>query len=365
VRGSFVHVPLGQTQGTDAVVLDGALPEEARGGRLVALSLSRSLAAEAHGDFARVDGILTLGLPRAVTPTGEEPLLSSWQDWQGRDNVEAESAGAEARIRFLLSNEAAAPRFQPRQPTDAGPVPVLVSPGVAAAAGGDGSIPLRLPGGLLRGRVVAVAERFPSTSGDFVVADESTAFVAANAARPGALVADEVWLDAGSPQRADALRSALARPPFDRLAVESRAALERRLRDDPLARGSLFTVGAAAAGAAVLAFVGLLLLVAADARDERRELRDLEAEGMGPRALRRHVRLRAGLVAVLGLVGGFVLAAVLAPLVVDLVSVTAAAATAEPPLVVRIGWPLLLAGLAAAAALAAALVLAATRRTPS
>jgi ABC-type antimicrobial peptide transport system permease subunit len=147
--------------------------------------------------------------------------------------------------------------------------------------------------------------------------------------------------------------------------VESRAAVERRLQEDPLSRGSLLTVAAAAVGAGLLALVGLLLLVAADARDERRELRDLEAEGMAPRALRRHVRLRAGLVAALGLAGGLVLAAVLAPLVVDLVSVAATARTPEPPLVVRIGWPLLVGGLAAASALASVLVLAATRRTPS
>ena len=50
----------------------------------------------------------------------------------------------------------------------------------------------------------------------------------------------------------------------------------------------------------MLAAVGLLLTVVGDLRDESGELYDLEAQGATPRDLRRHVLLRAAIVAVLG-----------------------------------------------------------------
>ena len=84
------------------------------------------------------------------------------------------------------------------------------------------------------------------------------------------------------------------------------------LRADPLARGALATLAATAALALALALVGLLLGVAGDRRDERGELFDLEAQGAAPATLRRHLRLRALLVAVFGLAGGIATGAILA-----------------------------------------------------
>ena len=114
--------------------------------------------------------------------------------------------------------------------------------------------------------------------------------------------------------------------------MTSRAAVQHELESDPLARGSLATLTGAALAAALLALLGLALLLAGDARDEGRELFDLEAQGAGPRTLRRHLRLRAGLVAALGPRRGARDRGAALVLAVDLVTLTANASAPEPPL---------------------------------
>jgi hypothetical protein len=358
-RGDFVHVDLGQTRGRRDVVLRGMLAERARGGRVVALALRRALAVEGHAtDFARVDGVLRLGRLAAAGPEGRTAILPDYEDWHGVDNVELTAAERGAAVRFLLAGEGGAPRVQPRQPTDGAAVPVVASPGLAGMVGEDGLLPVRVGSARLRARVVATARRFPTASGEFVLGDERTLFVALNAERPGAAAPNELWLGTASPA---ALEARLAEPPFAVLERSSRSALERELRADPLARGSLAGLAAAAAVALLLGLAGLALLLASDLRDERDELLDLEAQGVGPRALRRHVRLRAALVAALGLVGGLLAGIALAALVVDVVTVTATAAAAEPPLVLALDARLVALAVAASAVLAAAVVAALTR----
>jgi ABC-type antimicrobial peptide transport system permease subunit len=151
--------------------------------------------------------------------------------------------------------------------------------------------------------------------------------------------------------------------------VTSRSAVEAELHGDPLGRGTLVTLLAAAIVALVLALAGLVLVLVGDLRDERGQFLDLEAQGAGPGLLRRLTRLRAGLVAAVGLLGGLVGGALLCALVVRLVAVTAGSGDAEPPLRLTLDWPLIV-GAAAAYALAAALIVggvtagAFRRRTP-
>jgi ABC-type antimicrobial peptide transport system permease subunit len=123
--------------------------------------------------------------------------------------------------------------------------------------------------------------------------------------------------------------------------------VEARLRHEPLARGSLLTLAGAALAALALAVGGLLLALVNDLRDERGELLDLEVQGATPAALRRHLRLRAGLVTVAGLLGGIALGAVLSVVVVDLVALTANAALPQPPLRLYVDWGTLGVGAAA------------------
>jgi hypothetical protein len=345
--GLFARIPLGTAKGRHGT-LRAPIPPDASRGRIVALELSRPLSVEGHGDFARVDGVLTL-----APATAGGTVITDYAGWVGLDNVDATGS----RLRFLLSNEAANPRFQPSQATDAAPIPVVATPGLAAAAGSGGILPLRLPGGSVPVRVVGTIRRFPSAYGDFVLGDERSLYVAMNSASPGTAVPNELWLSGP-----DDLGAKLEQPPFAPLSVASRAAVEERLRADPLARGSLAALTGAALVAFLLALVGLAVLLAGDARDERRELFDLETQGAGPGTLRRHLRLRAAIVAALGLLGGLAAAALLAILAVDLVTLTAGASLPEPPLAIAVDWRLVTLACAVYGALTAGLVALSTRR---
>ena len=194
-----------------------------------------------------------------------------------------------------------------------------------------------------------------------MLADAPTLSVALAADAPGAGAPTEAWLIAPR-GKAAALDSALTQPPFNVLTVTSHRELLSQLRSEPLARGTLLTLGGAALVALGLALVGLLLGVVADVRDERGELFDLEAQGAEPSTLRAHLRLRSGFVAGFGLVGGIVTGAILAILIVALVTLTAGAISPEPPLVLGVDWPVLLLGFVVYAALAAVVVGIATRR---
>jgi ABC-type antimicrobial peptide transport system permease subunit len=119
----------------------------------------------------------------------------------------------------------------------------------------------------------------------------------------------------------------------------------------------------AAAGlvALALSLVGLALTVAVELRDEAGELFDLETQGMGPAALRRQVRLRAGAVLLAGLVGGLALGAVLALVVLKALAVSANSTEPVPPLVLAPDWPVLLLGSVVFVALALGVIALLTR----
>ena len=170
-------------------------------------------------------------------------------------------------------------------------------------------------------------ERFPTIDGDAVVADATLAATALNADSPGAAVTNEVWIDGP----ADMLARRLSEPPFNVLALTTRADLESELETDPLTRGALWTLIGAVAAGAFLALAGLALLLAADA---------------------------------LGFVGGVVIAAALAALVVDMVAVTATRAAPEPPLLLSLDWTLIALSGVVYAVGAAALILLTTRAVP-
>ncbi len=359
--GDYAQLELGSPDDERTRTLAADLPTEAQGGRIVALTVSPPVRVqERGGEGAPLELTLELGELRARTPGGRVPL-GGYEGWLAVNGIEAETGSDGATIAGTLS-ESVTSRFRPAQPSDEQPLSVIASPAVAAAAGPGGDLALRVAGEQVVARVAAVAERFPGAGEDFVVADRNLLGTALNAARPGIAVSNEVWLGAATAQELDELAATLARPPYDVLAVESRAELERSLRDDPLARGTLLTLLAAALVALGLALVGVLLGVVSDVRDERGELDDLEAQGARPAVLRRVVRLRSLVVVSVGVLGGLVTAALLGLLVVDLVSVTADARATELPLRPAIAWPVLVAALAAGVLAATALVTAASRR---
>ena len=196
--------------------------------------------------------------------------------------------------------------------------------------------------------IVAHARHVPSVDGDFAVADLSTWLAAANAAEPGVAAPSEIW--------------ASRRPPALPLQVTSQRATERGLRGDPIARGSTALLLVVAAVALLLAVAGLVLTVLGDRSGERSSLRDLETQGATPAQRRRHVRLRAAVVGVLGFGGGIGAGAIVGTLVVAVVTVTAGAQAALPPLALVFDWPHVAVALAAVALVSAVAALAMTRR---
>jgi len=353
--GGAIGIRLGTTSGR----LAAAVPPTARGGLLVSFTFDLTNTG-LHGvpnaginAAAVAQGTLTLGSPR-IDGT-ELPL--HFADWNGTGGITITGPG---RLRYVVTGDAVA-RFRARQPTDDRPIPMVVSPTLAAAAGPGGVLPVNVATGTVVGRVVGTVHRIPTVDEDVVIADGPTVATALGANAPGTGTANEVWLDAAS-GREDAVAAALRRPPFDALDVTAHDALLADLRSEPLARGTLLTLASAALAALALSLVGLLLVLVSDLRDERGELFDLEAQGAVPDTLRRHLRLRTGFVAVFGLVGGIATGVALAALVVALVTLTASAGSAQLPLLLGIDWPILLLGLLVYFLLAAVLVSATTRR---
>jgi hypothetical protein len=183
--------------------------------------------------------------------------------------------------------------LRPDQPTDTRPVPVLADPRTAASATADGRLELGVDGLPVAARVVGVLKRFatlgPGAAG-YVVADDATLAAALDAQLPGQGRADEPWISTDHPAR---LRAGLGTGPLSQLGVSFRAAIERRLRSAPIARGVLGALFAATGVAAVLAVLGLLVAIVGRTRDQTVE-RDLAVLGVGPRAIRRELSSPGG-----------------------------------------------------------------------
>jgi hypothetical protein len=328
--GGFLELKFGDVRPGPLRPLRARVPDEAREGLLVGFRIQVTGPRNADA-FENVDtGTLSLGPLRAGS------RFVPYDGWIGAGGVRRLAGAGPVRMRYVVSNEVYS-HFRPRQPTDGQLVPAIVSPAVAASADPDGVLPVDFSGQQLVMRIVGIAQRMPSVDGDFVLADESWLHTALNGELPGSGLVQEVWLRVPAHERAT-VAAALAAPPFNVLAHRSRTAVESTLRHEPIARGSLVTLGAAALAALVLAVAGLLLALVNDVRDERGELLDLEIQGATPAALRRHLRLRAALTTAAGLVGGVALGAVLSILVVDFVALTANAAVPEPPLRLYIDW---------------------------
>ena len=303
----------------------------------------------------------------AIVPSGELDLgplldrgreLTEWQGWRLSTGGDVLAHGGGARVRYAFQDTGRHLVLRQPQRTDDAPLPVVVSPEIARAAGGvGGTTTLDLQDTQLEARVVGIASRFPSVpadTGPFVLADEAWLSTAIDSNAPGEGTPREVWIDApGDGGRAGA---ALSRPPFAGLDVASRAAEEDRLASDPLAHATAVALGAAGLLALLLAVLGFWVGVVSELQDEKSDFFDLEAQGLPPAAMRRQLRLRGAILLVVGLAGGLALAAVLSRLVVSLIRVSATTGVPEPPLRLDPDW--LAGGLGVVALLTAALLVA-------
>ena len=358
-EGDFEFVDFGRTRfgffgpgGQGRAVVTATLPADARGGLLTGFTLD--IPTKGTKVFVpQISGVLSLGRIRAVGP-GVNTTLPGYASWLGVDGAKPlGTTDGVARVRYVIT-PALSTRFRSREPSDEGPIPVVVSPNLAAAAGPGGILPVTIVDQQFLARVVGVADRFPTLTGSFVVADEQWLTGVLNGAVPGSGQIVEVWVDGGrDPGRVDA---ALTKAPFSELQLQTASGAVEALQADPLSHGTLATLAAAAIVALALALGGLLLAVVSDLRDERGELHELEAQGASPADLRRLLRLRALVVAAIGLAGGLATGAVLSTLVVGVVRLTAGADTPVPPLRLDLDWTLLAAAFAVYVLAAAALV---------
>ena len=269
----------------------------------------------------------------------------------GSGGITARVTGRTARLRFAVgTNEPA--RFALREPTAGHPVPVAVSPAIAAGAGKGGLLPLDVLGARVVTRVVAVVRHFPTTHGDVVLADRRTVATAINAVSPGPPFYNEVWIDDPAPAR---VAATLERSQFSVLDITSREALAAASTSSTVARAARLLLAVGALAGLALTLLGVALASTTELRRRRGELLDLEAQGMEPRALAAFVRLRILLVSCVGACVALAAGVVLSLLVVETVRIALGDSSPDPPLVIDLDWPLLL-GSGAGVVVAVALI---------
>src|SRR5262245_50775176 len=362
-QATYLSLDLGEAR-RGPNVLRAALPQAARGGRIIGLTVEMPPAASFSAAHAAAEGgapdvfsvgRLLLGQPRA----GPERLHVDYRDWvAATSTAPTASKAAEAlSIRYLLTMEQPF-RLRPRQLTDDQSLRVIACPALADAVGSDGVLPLRIGSAVVNAQVVERASLFPSLRCPFVVADEGALETAVSASAPGAAVADEAWIEGPSGLAPALQREAGATP----VAVTSPRAIEAQLRDDPLARGTVAVLAAGSLVALVLAVLAVLLVVSVELRDESGDFFDLESQGMAPATLRRQVVLRIGSLAGFGVLCGLVTGAALTAVISELVAVGAGRSVPVPPLRLHVSWPELVLGLLCFAAAIGVTLAVATRR---
>jgi hypothetical protein len=350
--GYFQAVSLGRPNGGRWETRRARIPAEARGGRVVGIRFDPPIRTQEPGAQTGGAARATVELAPLRAHRGFRDLaVTSYRGWVGTTGARVSGRANTLRVELALSTQVQT-YLRPRQPTDGHDLPALASRSLSALAGRDRRLNIAVNGEPISLRITSDASRFPgipasSARSDFIVADRDTLVSALNASAPGAGFVNEIWINARTPRALERLDSELQRSPFNVLALDSRTSRERTLRSDPIARASTLLLRFAAIAALALALLGLLVSAASDVRDEADELFELEAQGMTPRNLRRHLRARSGLTLVAGLVGGALLGLLFALVVVKLVALSAGTTSPDPPLVLSVDWRVLaVAGLA-------------------
>ena len=358
--GIFERLTLAGRLGPGKAPLDRSLPDRLAGAHILALGIGSPPAEE----FVPLQGSLTIA-PLVLAGPQRTARVAFGRAWEAAPGGSlALAPGAAATLRYQLGGSLRSTQLRVRQPTAREPVPAVVSPSIARLANQAGRLSLQLDvGPPLDLRPVATAAQFPTAgSGQFAVADLGRVSAVLNTKTPGSGVPAEAWLSLRRGAHASGILAALRRAPFRATAIRARAQLQRRLSADPLAQSVIWALLAASALGLTLGLLGLALAVAEQLHDPRGELRDLEALGMPPEALRRQVRLRAALLAALALAFGLAGALVLNHLITALVDIAANGTAPLPALLTVDPWLQFLAALAAVGLVLAALIAAQTHR---
>ncbi|PJE96877.1 hypothetical protein CUT44_15735 [Streptomyces carminius] len=181
----------------------------------------------------------------------------------------------------------------------AGPLPAVVSPGLAEALGDGGTAAVDTAGGRATVRAVAVRSETPAVTGEFAVVSAA----ALPAGRGGAPPRPTVLLVSGPGLDGRALADA-ARRTADGLTVSLRSRQEAGYGAGPLREGTRRMQLAAAAAGAGYAALALLLWLLQSAAERRAALARLRAVGMSPRQGRALVWAETLPPTALGVLGG-------------------------------------------------------------
>ena len=346
-------------------VLSVRVPPAARGGRIIALQVqlpsAEQRAAAHHGaegtsTASGFTGNLALGRISAVTPAGAV-ALPALAGWRGHGGVSVRARGGSLAIHYVIDTSQQAV-LRPASRSTAAVCPLSRArtsrPARARIARSSCHSAARscMPA-WSRWRRASRRRRMGATASSSPTKRRSPPALGADDLPSS--IPDELWLSAppaALPRIADALRQ----PPFAALATSSRAAIHGDLQRDPIARGIVSSLVAAAIAALALALLGVALATLGFLRDEADTLFDLETQGAGPRALRACVRWRALGLAVLGVLAGVALGIALAVATGRLLALDATLAVPDPPLQRITPWLTIAAAAAALAAFAAALV---------
>jgi hypothetical protein len=279
------------------------------GARLVAVEGTPPLGAGAQAD----EGVLTVGFVRARRRSGGAAVRLSLRDWEGTGRVEVAAREVSTEMRFALFGTTGLVAMRRRQPLYTGPVPAIASAGLSREVLGDRTLRLTPTGGLpMVFTIVGFAKRFPTVAPgrEFLVADASRLFAAANAGYPGVLVPTERWASARTSVSRLVRDLKSEGTPADRLGV--RRDLRRARAEEPLAVGFRRCLAALWLLGGVAAVAGLAMAVGGWTRLRRSELLELEASGVAPGRLRDHLLLAAAILVGCAAAGGVAAAAALA-----------------------------------------------------
>jgi ABC-type lipoprotein release transport system permease subunit len=229
------------------------------------------------------------------------------------------------------------------------------------------ALDITLAGDELRLRIVGVVETFPTADAamPLIIVDLPTiTTLRLQAARDSGLTAmdvtetrqpDEWWLNLGAAD-ADEVSRQLAAPPILSPEVVTAAGRLRTLVSDPVAVGIIGALGLGATAAALFALIGLAVAASVSARQRQSEFALLRALGLSRRQLTAWLWLENGSLALVSLVAGTFLGAVISFVVLPNVTVTGDGLPSTPAVVVAL--PLeTIAVLAVAAAVALVVVL--------
>ena len=225
--------------------------------------------------------------------------------------------------------------------TDGLVLPAIVSPDLVSDVDASGNLLVLIGSSLdLRLKPVGTTSLFPSIvdPGRVVIVDLAPLELAMNAHDPGTGMPNQVLLATPNDARTADVVASLGRDPFPQLVIQSRPAIEEQRANDPFALGIVWGLAVGAIAGLLLSFLGVLLATAADLRDERGELWELEAQGTTPRSLTSLVVLRTVALCAFGTVVGVALGVLLGWFVASSVGVGGEGAAPMPALVLVAPW---------------------------